>query len=176
MLVIDVVTKESYDETTEKFVKEDCVRIELEHSLVSLSKWESVFEKPFLSKEQRTDEETIAYIEMMIVGPKPSPEVFYQLLTNHVDEIKEYVGGKKTGTTIPKGPGTSTYRETISSELIYYWMDSLNIRSDAQHWHLNRLFTLIQVHAVKNSPKRKMSPEERRALNKQRQAQYNTRG
>lgn len=176
MLELDVVTKESYDETTEKFVTAASVRVELEHSLVSLSKWESFWEKPFLSKEDRTEEETISYIKMMIVGPEPPPEVFYQLLVDHIEEIKDYVSGKNTGTTIPKGFQGSGARETITSELIYYWMSSMNIEMQCEKWHLNRLFTLIQVHSVKSSPKKKMSLEERRALNKQRQRELNTRG
>lgn len=176
MLEIDVVTKESFDETTEKFVSAESVRLKLEHSLVALSKWESVFEKPFLGKDERTEDETIAYIRMMIVGPEPSSEVFYHLLANHIDEIKEYVAGKNTGTTIPKASEGTGPRETITSELVYFWMSAMNIPMECQTWHLNRLFTLIQVHSVKNSPKKKMSLEERRALNKQRQTQWNTRG
>ena len=176
MLVIDVAMEESYDETTEKFVSAKTVRLELEHSLVSLSKWESVFEKPFLSKEERSNEETIAYIKMMIVGEEPAPEVFYHLLNNHVEEIKDYVAGKNTGTTIPKLPHTPGRRETITSELIYYWMSSMNIPMECERWHLNRLFTLIQVFSVKNTPAKKMSLEERRALNKLRQKEWNTSG
>lgn len=175
MLKISVVTKESYDETTEKFVSAECVDVELEHSLVSLSKWESVWEKPFLSKEERTEDETISYIRMMIVGPEPSSEVFYHLLANHIEEIKDYVGRKNTGTTFP-AKQEARNRETITSELIYYWMSSMNIPMACENWHLSKLFTLIQVHSVKNSPKKKMSLEERRALNRQRRAQANTSG
>lgn len=176
MLELDVVLQESFDETTNRFVKTETVRVELEHSLVALSKWESVFEKPFLGPNEKTPEETIAYVEMMIVRPKLSPEAFQKLLTKHLEEIKRYVAGKNTGTTLPKLPNKPAPNETISSELIYYWMDSLNIRTEAERWHLNRLFTLIQVHAVKNAPKQKMSPEERRALNLRRRAQNNSRG
>lgn len=176
MLVIDVVTAESYDETTEKFVDSESVRLELEHSLVSLSKWEAIWEKPFLSNKQRTDEETISYIKAMVVGPEPSSAVFYKLLTDHIDQIMEYVAAKNTGTILPEQKGDSGRRETITAEMIYYWMSKLNISMDCQHWHLNRLFAYLRLHALKESPKRKMTLEERRALNRQRQKDWNTTG
>jgi hypothetical protein len=176
MLVIDVVTEESYDEETNKFVASESVRVELEHSLVSLSKWESIHEKRFLSPEPRTDEETISYIKAMIVGDEPSPAVFYQLLLNHMEEIKTYVAAKNTATVLPSRKQNQGQREAITSELIYYWMSELNIPVEYQHWHLNKLFTLIQVHALKKGPKQKMSLEQRRALNKQRKREWNTTG
>lgn len=175
MLVIDVVTAESFDETTNKFVQSERVRLELEHSLVSLSKWEEIWEKPFLSTAERTEEETISYIKAMIVGDEPSPEVFYHLLAEHLDEIKEYVAAKKTGTNLPTQKDSGR-RETITAETIYYWMAKLGISMECQHWHLNRLFAYLRLHALKESPKRKMSMEERRALNKQRQREWNTKG
>lgn len=175
MLVIDVVTAESFDETTNKFVQSERVRLELEHSLVSLSKWEEIWEKPFLSTAERTEEETISYIKAMIVGAEPSPEVFYHLLAEHLDEIKEYVAAKKTGTNLPTQKDSGR-REIITAETIYYWMAKLGISMECQHWHLNRLFAYLRLHALKESPKRKMSMEERRALNKQRQREWNTKG
>lgn len=175
MLVIDVVTAESYDETTGKFVKSESVRLELEHSLVSLSKWEEIWEKPFLSTAERTDEETISYIKAMIVGPEPSPEVFYHLLTEHLEEIKEYVSAKKSGTHLPAQKDNGR-RETVTAEMIYYWMSKLGVSMECQHWHLNRLFSYLRLCAFKESPQRKMTMEERRALNKQRQREWNTRG
>lgn len=175
MLEIEVVTTESYDESSEKFVKGEIVRLNLEHSLVSLSKWEAVWEKPFLSTRERTDEETISYIKMMIVGPEPSSEVFYKLLTDHMDRIMKYVSAKATGTSIPVNASNGR-RETITSEMIYYWMAKLNVDIGCEHWHLNRLFAYLRLHALKESPKRKMTMEERRALNKQRQKEWNTTG
>lgn len=175
MLVIDVVTAESYDETTRKFVKSESVRLELEHSLVSLSKWEAIWEKPFLSTAERTEEETISYVKAMIVGPEPTPEVLYHLLTEHLEEIKEYVAAKKNGTHLPASKAGGR-RETITAEMIYYWMTKLGISMECQHWHLNRLFDYLRLHALKESPARKMTAEERRALNKQRQQQWKTRG
>lgn len=177
MLVIDVVTAESYDETTEKFVSAETVRLNLEHSLVSLSKWEAIWEKPFLSMRERANEETVSYIKTMIVGPEPSSEVFYKLLTDHMDRIMEYVSAKSTGTHIPEQSNGTGRQETVTSEMIYYWMAKMNIDvTICQHWHLNRLFAYLRLHALKETPARKMSMEERRALNKQRQREWNTTG
>lgn len=176
MLELTVVTKESYDEDRQRFIEAETVEVELEHSLLSLSKWESVFEKPFLSKEVKSQDETIAYIKMMIVGPELSPEVFYHLIANHVATIEKYIGDKNTGTTFPTLPQSAGRQEIITAELIYFWMSSMNIPMQCENWHLNRLFTLIQVHAVKNSPKKKMSADERRAINQAQRARMNSRG
>lgn len=176
MLEIEVVTEESFDETTEKFVKSETVRLRLEHSLVSLSKWEGIHEKPFLSNQKRTDEETISYIKAMIIDREPSPEVFYKLLADHMDEIMKYVAAKATGTFLPEQPNSSGRRETITSEKIYYWMSKLNIDMSCQHWHLNKLFAHLRLHALLDGPKQKMTMEQRRALNAQRKREWNTTG
>lgn len=175
MLEIDVSLGESFDENTQKFVPTKKFRVKLEHSLVTLSKWESFWETPFLGREEKTTEQTISYIQMMLLEEIP-PEVFQELVAKHSGEINKYIEGKMTATKIHESPGGQAFRETITSELIYYWMISMQIPVEFQHWHLNRLITLIRVINVKNSPKKKMSVAERRALNRQRQSKYNTRG
>lgn len=176
MLVIEVVTSESYDETTEQFVPGEKVRLELEHSLVSLSKWEEIHEKPFLSSAKRTDEETISYVKTMIVGEEPSPEVFYHLIKNHLGEIMTYVSAKKSGTHLTAQTPGSGRRETITAELIYYWMTEMNVDMSFQHWHLNKLFTYLRLHALKRTPAKKLTLAERRALNEERRKAWNTTG
>lgn len=175
MLEIDVSLEESYDETTEKFVSNG-FRVTLEHSLVSMSKWESFWEKPFLGKETKSSEETISYVRMMIVGSEPPPEILRKLIETHLDKITSYIQAKMTATVVSETKNSPGYAETITSELIYYWMISMNIPVEFQYWHLNRLITLIRVINAKNAPKRKMSVQERRSLNRKRLAQYNTRG
>jgi len=175
VLELDVVVNEAYDETTNKFVSTK-QRVRLEHSLASMAKWESVFEKPFLGSEEKKNEETFAYIEMMILEDKPSPEVFLELVRTHHEEIQDYISRKMTGTRISELQKGSSRRETITAELIYSWMVSMSIPFETQHWHLNRLIMLIRVINLKNSPKKKMSAAERSQLNRQRQAQLKTRG
>lgn len=175
MLELDVVVAEAYDEKEQKFVP-TTQRVQLEHSLATMSKWESVFEKPFLGPQEKKNDEVVAYIEMMIQGPQPSAEVLLALIKNHLKEIQHYIDRKMTGTRIAEVKKSGGRQEIISSEVIYSWMVEMNIPFETQHWHLNRLITLIRVISVKRSPKKKMSAAERQALNQKRKAQYNTRG
>jgi len=176
MLEIDVTLEESYDEDRGKFVVIDSCRVKLEHSLVSVSKWESVWEQAFLGKKEKTNEQTISYIQMMVMDDKLPPGVFVKLIDNHIEAVKEYVSASMTATKLYDDPNAAQSREVVTSELIYYWMISLNVPVEFQYWHLNRLITLIRVINLKNSPKKKMSNADRRNLNRQRLSSKNTRG
>lgn len=175
MLELDVVVSEAYDEIADKFVLTK-QRVQLEHSLASMSKWESVFEKPFLGSDDKQTEETLAYIDMMVMGPKLPPEVLLELVKVHHEEIQMYINRKMSATKISEIQKASGRRETITSEVIYSWMVTMTIPFETQHWHLNRLIMLIRVINLKNSPKKKMSAAERQQLNRQRQVQHKTRG
>lgn len=176
MLELNVVVAEAYDETTGKFVQTTS-RVHLEHSLATMSKWESVFEKPFLGPEQKNDAETLGYIELMIVGPKPPPEVFLNIVKNHMDEIQTYISKEMTATRISEiQKKNGGRRQVITNELIYSWMVGMQIPFETEHWHLNRLIMLIRVISMQNAPKRKMTSAERQQLNRQRQAQAKRRG
>jgi hypothetical protein len=176
MLEIDVVLGESYDEKIEKFVEPETFRVILEHSLVSVSKWESIWEEAFLGKKEKTQKQTISYLEMMILNDDLPPGVFHKLVQNHLEEIQTYITADMSATKLHNDPNAPQDREVKTSELIYYWMISMNIPVEFEHWHLNRLLTLIRVVTLKNSPKKKMSPSERKNLNRSRLAQHATRG
>jgi hypothetical protein len=163
------------------------VELELEHSLVSLSKWEEEFEKPFLSADGKTNEETIGYIRHMTLTPDIPPEIYQRLTDHHVVQINEYIGAKKTATWFLEQPNKKAApgrKEIVTSEIIYNWMLSLNIPFDRETWHLNRLITFIRVANEKNAAKdqkaNKMSPREvaqrNRELNAQRLAKLGTSG
>lgn len=176
MLEIDVATEESWDENRAVFVVTKSFRVRLEHSLVSASKWESLWKIAFLSKKDKSPQQTLSYVSFMILNDELPPGVFQKLVDNHLEEIKDYIADSMTATKLYTDPNAPQSRETITTELIYYWMISLNIPVSFENWHLNRLITLIRTVNVKNTPKRKMSAKERRELNRSRLAQYNTKG
>jgi hypothetical protein len=180
VLTITVPGVELYNERTQQFETTEDVVLNLEHSLVSLSKWESIYEKPFLGKGEKTDEETLGYVKCMVITPDVNPEVYTRLINENLISVNEYINAKMTATWFPEDNKLNTSKETITSELIYYWIISFNIPKECENWHLNRLFTLIRVLSVKNSPGKKMSrrelAERNRMLNDQRRAQLGTRG
>jgi hypothetical protein len=172
------MSPEGFNDETQEFVPPETYALGLEHSLVSVSKWESFFEKPFLSDTPKSTEETLWYISAMILDENPPGEILQKFSKENFDQIVEYIQAKNTATWISNhGKGGS--REIITSEVIYYWMLALQIPIEAERWHLNRLLTLIKVTNEKNNPK-KMSPDEIRRkqheINKARRAQMGTRG
>jgi hypothetical protein len=170
---------EAVNEETGQFIPTDVVKLDLEHSLVSLSKWESIFEKPFLSTDKSV-EEVVEYIKAMVLTPNVPIAVFEKLLNDKVEEINAYINAKMTATWFVENPNQRPNRETITSELIYFWMFSYGIPMECEYWHLNRLLTLIRVFSEKNKPQKKMSPAQaarmQAELNAQRRAKYGTSG
>jgi hypothetical protein len=182
VLIIKVPISESYDDETKRFVTET-FELELEHSLASLSKWEAIFEKPFLTPEgkaEKTNAEVFEYIKLMTLTPDVPPEVFEKLSQENVTEIDNYIQAKMTATWFSDGPDQRKSRQIITAELIYSWMIDLNIWLECEHWHLGRLFTLIRVCSQRNAPQKKMGRSEilqkQRELNARRRAQYGTSG
>ena len=180
MLRIIIPSTEMWDEVNEKFVYSKEYVLQLEHSLVSLSKWESKWCKPFLSKENKTFEETIDYIRCMTINQHIPDEVYNCLTEENIREINEYISAPMTATRFSNDAIGKGSREQITSELIYYWMIALNIPFECQKWHINRLLTLIRVCNIKNHPSKKMSRREimsrNTALNAARRKKLRTNG
>ena len=183
MLKLVVSGEEQFDAKTSRFITGESFELELEHSLISLSKWESIHKKPFLGKTEKTLEETLSYIECMILSPNYPEDLFENFTTDTFRQIHDYIESTESATTFGEMPEQRGRGETITSELIYYWMVAFQIPFETETWHLNRLFALIKICNIKNQPpdkRRKMSKGEivrrNRELNEQRRAQYGTRG
>lgn len=181
MLQIRVpLSEEGWDDEKQEFVLPEEQVLNLEHSLISLSKWESNWCKPFYSKKEKTTEEVIDYVKCMTLTRNVNPDVYNHLTSDNLRQIYEYIEAPMTATTFSKPDTGKKNREIVTSELIYYWMISLNIPSEYEKWHLNRLVTLIEVCSIKNAPPKKRSKSEimrqNAALNAARKQQLNTKG
>ena len=181
MLRITVpIGPEEWDEKKEEFVEPNVVTLQLEHSLVSLSKWESKWCKPFLSSSEKTNEEILDYIKCMTINQNVDPDIYNHLTSENVSDINQYIYAPMTATTFSDDKQGKANREVITSEVIYCWMVMAQIPFECQKWHLNRLLTLIRVFNVKNQPPKKMSKGDvmRRnaALNAARRKQLNSNG
>lgn len=174
MLQIVVPPSEKWDEAREEFVTFKGQKLQLEHSLVSISKWEAKWKKPFLTKDEKTIEETIDYIKCMTLTQNVHPDVYLNLTSSNYKEINEYVASQRTATWFNEDDTPKNNRQTITSELIYYWMTALNIPMECQKWHLSRLLTLIRVANEENKPKKQPSKSDiykhHRALHAKRRA------
>lgn len=179
---ITISGKRRWDEDKEEFIPEtkDYILI-AEHSLISISKWEAIYHKPFLSTEK--DFEMIkAYAKCMALNSIPD-EAYEKLTPEHINQIASYIEDKQTATWFSDGePAHKNGKmngEIITAEIVYYWMIQMNIPVQFEKWHLNRLLTLIRVISIKNDPKgnsKKMTAADRKALNAARKAKYHTRG
>ena len=182
MLTITVPALEMWDEANEVFVNDTSFQLQLEHSLISLSKWEAKFEKAFLDeKVQKTPEEMLWYIYFMIIPPGVTFQRLSRLSIENFDEINQYIDSKQTATTFRQDPVKKGHPEKITAELIYYWMYANGIPTEWESRHLNQLFALIRIFSVKQSKtKNKQSRSEiaawQREENARRRAANNTRG
>jgi len=180
MLRITIPAVEQWDEQKQEFITTKEQTLSLEHSLVSLSKWESKWCKAFLTKQEKTIEETLDYIKFMTLTQNVDSEVYNYLTNGNISEINEYIEAPMTATYFSDEKTSKTSREQITAELIYYWMIIMSIPFECQKWHLNRLLTLIRVCSIKNSPTKKMSKQalisRNAALNAARKQQLNTKG
>mgnify|MGYP003301929323 CR=1 FL=1 len=182
MLTITVPASERWDESRNEFVYSDKQVLNLEHSLVSISEWESKWHKPFLSNTNKTMDETVDYIRCMTLNRSEvkNDAVYGCLSPENVKEIQDYIANPMTATRIKKEVHGNNTGELTTSELIYYWMVALQIPFECQNWPLARLMVLIRICNIKNQPAKKMKPQETisryAALNAARKKQLGTHG
>lgn len=182
MLQIIVPPIENWDERKQEFVTIGSYQtLTLEHSLVSISKWESKWCKAFLRENNKTEEELLDYIKCMTITQNVNPEVYDRLTPDNIEQVNSYINSPMTATTFSaEGKSGGRSNEVVTSELIYYWMVALNIPFKCEKWHINRLITLIKVCNIKNAPPKKRSKREltsrNAALNEARRKKYNTKG
>ncbi len=141
MLKVVVPASEQFDDATGCFINTKKQVLQLEHSLVSLYKWESKHCKPFLSREPKTTEESIDYIRCMTITQNVDPNVYHAVTKDIIDQVNAYIDAPMTATTFPKETGRSANRDIITAEIIYHWMIVHHIPFECQKWHLNRLLT-----------------------------------
>ena len=181
MLRITVpITPEGWDEVKQEFIPPREQVLQLEHSLVSVSKWESKWCKSFISNPNKTNEELLDYIKCMTITQNVSPDGYDHLTAANMREVDAYINAPMTATYFSEDKTGGRNRDTLTSELIYYWMIALNIPFECQKWHLNRLITLIRICSIKNQKPKTMSRSEvmrRNAeLNAARRQQLNSKG
>lgn len=188
MLTIYVPGGEDFDEKTQEFITAKPTKLVLEHSLISISKWEAKWHKPFLSNKNNTYEELLDYIKCMTITQNVDPNVYSHLSDENITQINDYIEDPMTATTfggdnIRKQENRGRRGRIVTSELIYYWMISLQIPIEFEKWHINRLMTLIRVCNEENKaqdPNNKMSKAQlmarNRSLNAARRKKYHTKG
>lgn len=186
MLQVTIPESEFFDERTSSFIQFNETTLTMEHSLISLSKWEMKWQKSFLSlleKQQLTHEQTIDYIRCMIITPALDriPFVDVMITPDVISKVQAYINNPMTATVIGKNPYQKPGRKkVITSELIYAWMISYGVPLDMQKWHLNRLLTLLRVLQVENGGSKKMANKDiyaqNRALNEARRTQFHSKG
>lgn len=181
MLVLKLSGDEFFDELKQEFVEYPAKTLCFEHSLVSLSKWESIHQVPFLDGKSRTPEEILSYVNCMLLDGELTDEDVLRLSSvDRLTEIIKYIESTQSATTFGIMPQTRGRGEIITSELIYYWMVAYSIPFECQTWHLNRLFSLIRICNVKQSKPKKMSRSElaaqARMLNEQRRRELGSNG
>lgn len=180
MLTITIPNREYYNESTGMFETSEGRVIQLEHSLISISRWEAIWEKPFLSETEKTYEETLSYVQCMTITRGVDPKLYFQLGPKEMDLIDKYIHKKMTATTINRRKRHFGRAQVMTSEVIYAQMAMLGLSIECEKWHLNRLLTLIEVAALESGPKEKMPMKDQlamqRQLNEQRLKKYKTRG
>lgn len=180
MLEITIPKQELWDSKNKTFIYVTTQKLKLEHSLVSISKWESKWHMPFYSKKEKTAAQIIDYVKCMTITQNVDSNVYSVLTTENINQILNYIKDPMTATVFYNKETNRITRESITSERIYYWMINLGIPVKFETWHINRLITLIELCSLENQPPKKMSRDEvlarNRKLNLERRKKLGSKG
>lgn len=180
MLSIKIQGTEQWDSLREEFVYTRPTVLSLEHSLVSVSKWEARWGRSFFAEPPATRTERLDYVRCMTTTQNVPPEVYTSMTARELSAIENYIAAPMTATKITEPKQSRGRGPTITSELVYYWMIEFGIPFECQKWHLNRLMILIRICEVKSRPAKKKSMNDimrdNTALNKKRRAMLNSKG
>lgn len=180
MIQVTIQGGELFDSKTNEFVNFKTTTVSLEHSLISISKWEAKWKKPFFKKEERSLDEIIDYIACMSLNPNIDHRIFHKISSDEVRRVSDYISDPMTATTFNEFEDPKNNKQIVTSELIYYWMIAYNIPFECQKWHINRLLTLIRICGIKNAPPKKTSKAEmmrkRAQINAERRSKLHTKG
>lgn len=178
-LIVEIIP-ERWDEKNEKFIAPKTVTLQLEHSLLSISKWEQKWHKPFLHTKELTYEESVDYIKCMTLNQNVKPEVYDFISEENVREIRAYIDDPMTASKFYDDEDKKGKKEIVTAELIYYWMIAQNIPFECRKWHLNTLLAQIRMCSINNAPPKKVSAAERARqyakLNAERRAKLKSKG
>lgn len=167
MLTLTVPEGEMFRDATQEFVTIPEQTLTLEHSLISISKWEAIHHKPFLTNKPKTKTESIDYFRCMSVGKDVNPLVWFNLSPDIIKQITDYMSDPMTATTVKEKPGSKgRSSQVLTSELIYCYMAEYGIPFSCEKWHINRLLTLIRVCNARQEPQQKMKPRDVLAQNR----------
>lgn len=181
MLEIVIPAQQTFNETTSKFVNFESVTLRLEHSLLSMSKWESIWEVPFFSREKKTAQQVLSYVKLMADAPV-SDDTLSLLRASDLNRLNEYLDAKHSATWFSDEGEKANSTQTVTSELIYYWMTAFSIWIECESWPLPRLMNLIKIAQLKSDTGKKKGRSktqmlsERASLNAKRRAEQKSKG
>lgn len=151
---VTIPDQEMWDSEKNEFVYVKGCTIRMKHSLLSISKWEMTWKKPFLKPGYvMTEEETLDYYRCMTITQNVDPGIYRYIPTSEQEKINKYIETPMSA-YIPQNKKSGGVKHTFVSEHIYYWMTAANIPQSYEKWHLSRLLNLLEIAANENDPKK----------------------
>lgn len=177
MLELHISETELWDPVSEKFLLVKEQSLPLEHSLLSISKWEEKWHKPMplINNERLSGDEFLDYVRCMTISRNPDPLVYRCITAREVEAIMAYINDPHTATWFGNEKSGGNDKRPLTTELIYHLMFAFGVSKECEKWHLNRLMTQLRVEYEESKPSKKKTPaeiaERHRMLNAKRRAE-----